>query len=113
MAKAEASVEEEVQRFLAWWPSLRAVPTIVALRQKMEEVRQREMAKTFRRFPHLNTGEREGIEALTRAMMKKVQHQTLTRLKLHSDDQDYLAVTRDLFGLDDPGLAGETHEPAA
>ncbi len=113
MAKAEAIVEEEVGRFLAWWPSLRAVPTIVALRDKLDDVRQSEMAKTFRRFPYLNPSERDGIEALTRAMVKKLLHQTLTRLKLHSEDQDYLAVTRDLFGLDDPGVAGETHEPAA
>ena len=112
MAKAEAIVEEDVQRFLVWWRSLRAVPTIVALRQRLEDIRQHEMAKTFRRFAYLDASEREAIEALTRAMVNKVIHQTLSHLKLHSNDQDYLAVARELFGLD-PGAAGEAAEPAA
>ncbi|MBI2913763.1 MAG: glutamyl-tRNA reductase [Chloroflexi bacterium] len=111
MAKAEAIMEEEVQRFLAWWRSLRAVPTIVALRRRLEDARQRELAKTFRRFPHLDPGQRDGIDALTRALIKKVLHQPLTHLKSRSHDQGYLAVTRELFGLEEV-TAGQAEEPA-
>lgn len=101
MAKVEAIVEEEVQRFLAWWRALRAVPTIVSLRQRLEAIRLKETAKTLRRLRHLNPGERERIEALTGAIVKKILHNPLTRLRLHSGDQHYLAMTRDLFRLDD------------
>lgn len=101
MAIVEAIIEEEVQRFLAWLRSLRAVPTIVSLRQKMETARRREMAKTLRRFPNLDKKQRESIDALTGAIVKKILHSPLTRLKLHSSDSAYLAVTKDLFGLDD------------
>lgn len=100
LARAEEVMEEEVQRFLAWWRSLRAVPTIVALQRRVEEARQREMAKTLRRYRCLDERERDGLEALTKAIIKKVLHQPITRLKLHSDDQDYVAVTREIFGLD-------------
>ncbi len=100
MAKAEAIMEEEVQRFLGWWRSLRAVPTIAELQRRVEAARQLELAKTLRRFNRLDDGQRQGVEALTRAIIKKVLHDPITRLKLHSEDQDYLAVTRELFGLD-------------
>jgi len=111
-AKAEAIVEEEVQRFLAWWHSLRAVPTIVSLRRNLEDIRKREMAKTLRRFRHLEAREREGIDALTRAIVKKMLHSPVTRLKAHSSSQEYLAATRDLFGLDGEEAAGRAAEPA-
>lgn len=113
MVKVEAIVEEEVQRFLAWRHSLRAVPTIVSLRQKVEAARQWEIAKTLRRFPRLSERERESIEALTGAIVKKILHSPLTRLKLHSTDTAYLAVTRDLFGLDDQPAAERGPERAA
>ncbi len=100
VAKVDTIVEEEVQRFLDWWRSLGAVPTIVCLRQTLEAVRREEVAKALRRLPHLTACEHEGIEALTEAILKKVLHRPLTNLKLNSGDRHYLAVTRDLFGLD-------------
>jgi hypothetical protein len=41
-----------------------------------------------------------------------VLHQPLTHLKSRSEDQGYLAVTRELFGLDE-AAAGQAEEPAA
>ena len=113
MAKVENIIEEEVQRFLTWRRSLQAVPTIVSMRQKIEAARRREMAKTLRRFPHLSKSERASIEALTAAIVKKILHSPLTRLKLHSGDQAYLAVARDLFGLDEQSAAERGSERAA
>ncbi len=113
LAKVEIIIEEEVQRFLAWRRSLRAVPTIVSLRQKAEAARVREMAKTLRRYPNLSKRERESIDALTGAIVKKILHSPLTRLKLHSADPAYLAVTQDLFGLDDEAEVGGGPERAA
>lgn len=112
MAKALGIMEEEVQRFLAWWSSLRAVPTITALQRQLEEARKRELTKTLRRFRCFDECQRDGLDALTRAIIKKVLHQPITRLKKHSDDQDYLAVTRELFGLDITAKDAES-EPAA
>jgi glutamyl-tRNA reductase len=101
MAKVDAIVEGEVQRFLDWWWSLRAVPTIISLGQELEAIRQKEVAKTLRRLPHLSSRDRESIEALTGAIVRKALHRPLTRLKLHSGDPHYLAMARDLFGLED------------
>lgn len=98
-ARAEAIVEEEAQRFLDWWQSLRAVPTIVSLRRRAEEIRRQEMEKTFRRLRHLEAEERERIDALTRAIVKKMLHFPVTRLKSQGADPDYLAAAHHLFGL--------------
>jgi glutamyl-tRNA reductase len=103
IAKVGTIVEEEVQRYLAWWRSLRAVPTIISIRRRVEAIRQEEVAKALRRLPHLSSRERERIEALTGAIVKKLLHSPLTRVKLHSGDPLYLAMTQDLFGLDDRG----------
>lgn len=101
LSKVEAIVEEEVSRFLAWWHSLKVIPTITALRGQVEGMRQRELAKTFARLPHLAEEDRESIEALTGAIVKKVLHEPLVHLRDRGEDEDYLEVVRDLFGLDE------------
>jgi glutamyl-tRNA reductase len=110
-AKAEAIVEEEVQRFLIWWHSRQAVPTIVSLHRRMEDIRQEETAKTLRRLRHLEAGERQSIDALTRAIVKKMLHSPVTRLKERGGSLEYLAATRDLFGLDGEEAAARAAEP--
>ena len=44
LASAEAIVNEEVARFASWLQSREIVPTIVALRQRFESIRQAELA---------------------------------------------------------------------
>jgi glutamyl-tRNA reductase len=105
MANADAILEEEVGRFLSWWRSFHAVPTIAALEDSVEETRRREVAKTLRRLPSFDDQQREALEALTKALVKKVLHPPITRLKLHGDDKDYIAIGRELFGLES-GEAG-------
>lgn len=103
IASAEAIFEDQVGRFLSWWRSSHAVPTIAALEDVVEEARQRELAKTLRRMPSFDDEQKEALEALTRALVKKVLHQPITRLKLHGDDTEYIAVGRELFGLETNG----------
>jgi glutamyl-tRNA reductase len=103
IANAEAIFEDQVGRFLSWWRSSHAVPTITALEDTVEEARQRELAKTLRRTPSFNDEQKEALEALTRALVKKVLHQPITRLKLHGDDKDYITIGRELFGLETNG----------
>ena len=103
IANAEAIFEDQVGRFLSWWRSSHAVPTIAALEDCAEEARQRELAKTLRRIPSFDDEQKEALEALTRALVKKVLHQPITRLKLHGDDKDYITIGRELFGLETNG----------
>jgi glutamyl-tRNA reductase len=103
MVHADSIFEEEMGRFFSWWRSSHAVPTITALEDAVEEARRRELAKTLRRMPSFNDEQREALEALTKALVKKVLHQPITRLKLHGDDKEYIALGRELFGLETNG----------
>jgi len=104
MANADSIFEEEVVRFLSWWRSSHAVPTITALEDTVEEARRRELAKTLRRVPSFDEEQKQALEALTKALVKKVLHQPITRLKLHGDDKEYIALGRELFGLETNGV---------
>jgi glutamyl-tRNA reductase len=103
MAHADVILEEEVGRFLYWWRSFHAVPMIAALEDSVEETRRREVAKTLRRLPSFDDQQREALDALTKALVKKVLHQPITRLKHHGDDKEYIAIGRELFGLETDG----------
>ena len=45
LARAEAIVDEEVARFASWMQSREIVPTVVALRQRFEAIRQAELGR--------------------------------------------------------------------
>ncbi len=99
LRRAEAIVEEEVARFQEWWQSLDVVPVIAALRQRAEEIRRQELERTLRRLPSLPEEERKRIEAMTAAIVNKLLHPPIARLKDGADIALYREVLADLFGL--------------
>ncbi|MFQ5895592.1 MAG: glutamyl-tRNA reductase, partial [Nitrospinota bacterium] len=102
--EAEAIVEREAEAFLRWGQAQdEVVPTVVALRQKIETFRQRELQKTLRKLKELAPEEREAVEALSRALAAKFLHDPTVRLKHKAQGgggYDYLRIARDLFDLD-------------
>jgi glutamyl-tRNA reductase len=100
--KAEALVQDEVIKFVNWYHSLEVTPTIVALRKKFEEIRNKELAKTLSLHPHLSDKERQSLEALTSAIINKILHDPLTLLKQKNEESMadlYLDALHTLFGL--------------
>jgi len=102
--KAEEIVDEEVEGFLRWLDSLEQVPTIVALKQKLEEIRLKEMEKSLSTsLKGLSEKERRALEDMTAAMINKILHAPITRLKKVSEDQDeglYIEALKKLFDLE-------------
>ena len=95
--RVEAHVEDEVEGFMNWWRSLDVVPVIAALRERAEEIRDRELERTFRRLPGLDHEQRERIEAMTRAIVKKMLDRPIARLKDGADTGLYMEALEDLF----------------
>jgi glutamyl-tRNA reductase len=68
IARAEAIVDQELTRFAAWQRSRRAVPTIVALRQRFEDIRRTELLRLDSRLSGLPPEARARIDEVTRLM---------------------------------------------
>ncbi len=79
--KAEAIIAEEVESFWRWFSNLEVTPTIVALREQAELVRQREVEKTLATLKELPPQVKEGVEALSRSITNKLLHPPLAYLK--------------------------------
>jgi glutamyl-tRNA reductase len=101
--KADEIVEEEVAGFLRWLDSLDQVPTIVALRQRLEEIRRSELEKSLRTsLKGLSEKERQAIEDMTSAMIGKILHEPLSRMKKPEEGEEslYVEALKKLFGLE-------------
>lgn len=97
--RVEAHVEDEVDDFMDWWRSLDVLPAITALRQRAEDVRRRELERTLRGLPDLDDEHRARIEAMSRAIVKKMLDRPIARLKDGADSGLYVEALRDLFGV--------------
>ncbi|MEI8191282.1 MAG: glutamyl-tRNA reductase, partial [candidate division NC10 bacterium] len=86
--RAVPIVEREVELFLAWLRGLDVVPTIVSLRNRMEEIREAELRKAMSRLGDLTPEQRETITSLTTAMVNKILHQPMSELRRRAVHQD-------------------------
>jgi glutamyl-tRNA reductase len=98
--KAERIIEEEIEPFLKWQSSLDSVPTIVALRNKAEEIKREELIKLLHKIPELGEKEKEAIEYMATAIINKLIHPPTIALKEDSEDRDILIATiKRLYGI--------------
>jgi len=103
--KAEAIVEQEIGQFYQWLGNLEVKPTIIALRRKLEEIRQQELEKTFGNLKDLTGKQRKSIEAMAGAIINKILHQPTAILKNSQNNdggEDYVDAIRTLFALPAP-----------
>ena len=106
--KAEEIVREEAQSFVRWLASLEQVPTITALRQRFEEIRQREIEKSLGgNLKDLSAEQRAAVQEMTTAMVNKMLHGPISQLRKNSVNEDedgtlYVAALRKLFNLEKP-----------
>jgi glutamyl-tRNA reductase len=100
--RAEAIVDTEVNAFWRWIEGLDVVPTIVALREKVDAIREREVARHLAALGTVDPRQREAIERLTRAIVNKILHHPVTALRRHQAERGepfYVEAARSLFQL--------------
>ncbi len=101
--KGERIVDEAVVRFQQWRDSLDVVPTIKALRQKLEAIADSELNKTLQ-GASLPQAETQAVKRMTRSLINKFLHDPTDILKSNGcqgGKSVYLDITRKLFKLDD------------
>jgi len=100
--KAETIVDAEVDAFWRWFTSLDVVPTIVALREKVEGIRRRELARGLTAVGDADPRVAEMLERVTSAIVNKILHGPLTALRRHEAQEGeafYVDAARRLFRL--------------
>ena len=106
--RVEAIVDEEVEQFSEWLSSLEVVSTITALRQQIEEVRQRELEHLFNRLD-LDEHERDLVAMMSHRVVNQILHGPTLCLKneaANGNGAACISTVRQLFSLDN--VANET-----
>jgi glutamyl-tRNA reductase len=109
--KAEAVVEEEIQRFARWLAQLDVKPMIAALREHGAEIVDRVLAENAGRWETASPRDVARIEAVARAVMQRLLHEPTIRLK--ESGHGHQQLLRELFGLDEQPAEAPVAEDAA
>jgi glutamyl-tRNA reductase len=102
--RAERIIEDEVTRFLKWWVGLEAVPTIVALREKIEKLSLDESRRLLERLQHLPERDRKLVEQFGPQLVRKILHLPTAQIRNVGDAERCALLAsslRYLFRLDE------------
>src|ERR1051326_2818718 len=101
--QAEEIVAREVDGFRRRLAAQDAVPTIVELQQRLEEIRAAELEKCLRRVGPMTAEQRESIELMTTQLVNKTLHSPPPQLKKADEPQEQREsirkTIRKIFGL--------------
>jgi glutamyl-tRNA reductase len=100
--KVEAIIDEVLQELKQWYASLEVNPTITALAQFMEDIREEELSKNINRF---EPKDRELVELVTKRIINKIIHAPIINLRnghglSMAERIRNLEAVRKLFGLE-------------
>ena len=101
--KGERIVDEAVIRFREWYESLDVVPTIVALRNKIESIAATELKKTLQ-SSMISEQDAAALQKMADSLINKILHDPTRFLKrngMREDKSFYIDTVRKLFKLDD------------
>ncbi|MFQ5926115.1 MAG: glutamyl-tRNA reductase [Terriglobia bacterium] len=102
--QAEDIVERETDRLLAQLKTLELGPTIAALQQKLDAIREAEWAKARSKLGTLTPEQAAAVEQMTRTMVNKILHLPISQLKSLTQEPDGLKLVellRKTFQLKD------------
>ncbi|MBT5985124.1 MAG: glutamyl-tRNA reductase, partial [Nitrospina sp.] len=67
-------ISQEVTKFNNWVGALDAVPTIVEIRKKAENIRKQEIEKTLKKISHLSENDKQLLRQMSSSMVNKILH---------------------------------------
>ena len=113
--RAETIVLQEVEKFSAWMQSREVLPTVIALRQRFDEIRLAELKRLESKLAPLGPEARERVDEITHLIVEKLLLTPTEQLKSTRDET--LAVTYSdavnrLFALQSPKGTDDPGEPS-
>ncbi len=100
--EARRMVDAEVESYERWRHSLEVTPTIVALREALLAVGEREIERFRRRLGPMSSDQEHAVEELTRSVIQKILHSPIRHLKASAADGQGGGIARlvqEMFGL--------------
>jgi glutamyl-tRNA reductase len=108
VARAETIVNEEVEKFGGWFRSREAIPTVVALRERFEDIRRAELERLDFKLSSLPPEARARVDEITHLIVEKLLLTPTEQLKSVGNSETVAAyaeaLTR-LFALADQQAA--------
>jgi len=101
--EAEGIIEEELDQFMQWLGTQFVVPTVSALKQWAEQIKQNELRRALNRLGELSAHDRKVVGSLANSIVNQLLHVPITRLKdyaLTSKGHLYTEVLQNLFDLE-------------
>ena len=101
--QAQKILLEELQEFEEWLNTLYVIPVVKALKQKGEEIKQREVTRALNRLGNTSLRQEKIIGSLASSIVNQLLHFPVVNLKemaLTSNGHLYAEVTRNLFALE-------------
>ena len=111
LERAEAIVDEEALKFTSWLNARDVIPTVVALRERFEAIRQSELARLDSKLSGLPPDVRERLDEITQLIVQKLLLTPTEQLKSLRDESLsalYSDALNTLFDLD----ADDVNRPA-
>ncbi len=118
VSRAEGIVADEVKKFEAWLTARGVIPTVVALRQRFDAIRRRELERLQPKLAGLPPEAAARVDEITRLLVEKLLITPTEQLKSTPDPERVRiyadALTR-LFALDaeEPARGEPGRDPAA
>lgn len=100
--KVENIILEEKENFFKWVCSLKVVPTIIALKEKGEGLKKKELERAFRRLGNLSEKDKKVISSCVSSVVNQLLHDAILQLKEVSYSSQgllYAEVVKKLFNL--------------
>jgi glutamyl-tRNA reductase len=99
---AEEIVQEEVRKMMHRLASREVVPTIVALEDRLNRIREAEVERHRGKLSSLTPEQREAVDALMRGVINKILHGPITELKSGAGQPEHghlVQLVRRMFGV--------------
>ena len=104
--KAEGIIEEELDEFMKWLGTQFVVPTVSALKNWGDDIKQKELRRALNRLGELSEHDKKVVCSLANSIVNQILHVPVTQLKsyaLTTEGHLYTEILQNLFDLDVPG----------
>ncbi|MFW6074405.1 MAG: glutamyl-tRNA reductase [Chloroflexota bacterium] len=100
--RVEETVDEQARQFLSWHAGHVAGPTIRALQERNDEIRQAQLERVLERLPGLDRDQRETLRIFSEQLVNALLHQPLTELRDPERGPANAEALRALFDIELP-----------